>query len=239
MRYQSNSRNDVKYQSNSRNDVKYQSDSRDNRYQSDFRDNRYQPNLRDEIRSNRNEAGNDRYNSKFQDVRKQKFYYEDIYQQQPSPHSAVESVHQSMHSPPSRISVQSHTFQIQSIRRPISQRSHTIINQPFFTFQNPSFHCATNQPGTLPETSQSRYVFAVSFALTYVFAIDNAFVYAFTNASVYIPVYASDNAFVYAFTYVPVYAFAAGYEPATDYASKSESTSTSTRTSRFETTVLD
>ena len=88
LKYQLNSRNDVRYQSNFRNDV---------RYQSDFRDNRYQPNLRNEIKSNRNEARDGRYNSRSQNVRKQqKFYYENIYQQQPSLHSAVESVH-SMH----------------------------------------------------------------------------------------------------------------------------------------------
>ena len=86
LKYQLNSRNDVRYQSNSRNDVRYQSDPRDNKYQ---------PNLRDEVRSNRdrNEVENDRYNSKPQNARKQKSYYENIYQQQPSSHSIVESMH--------------------------------------------------------------------------------------------------------------------------------------------------
>ena len=70
LKYQSNSRNDVKYQSNFRNDVRYQSDPRNNRYQLNFRD---------KVRSNRdrNEIENDKYNSKFQNAKKQqKFYYE-------------------------------------------------------------------------------------------------------------------------------------------------------------------
>ena len=233
LKYQFNFRNDVKYQSNFRNDVKYQFD---------FRDNRYQLNFRDEVRSNRdrNEVGNDKYNFKFQDVRKQqKFYYENIYQQQPSSHSAVESVHQSahqsMHSFSFRTSVRSHTFQIQSIKRSIPQRPHTTINQPFFTFQNFSFHRATDQPDTLPQISQPRYVSAASFAPTYVSAIDNASVYAFTNAPVYISAYA----FGYAPTYAPGYASATDYGFATDYASGSASASAPTRTSRSETTVFD
>ena len=246
LKYQPNSRNDVRYQSNFRNDVRSRNEIK---YQSDSRNDRYQPNSRNEVRSNRdrNEIENDRYNSKFQNAKKQKFYYENIYQQQSSSHSAVESVHQSMHqsmhSSPFRIFVRSHTPQIQPIRKSISQRSHTTINQPIFTFQNPSFHRATDQSGTLSEISQPKYVFAVPFASIYVFAIDNAFVYAFTNASVYISVYAPDNAsvyaFIYALVYVFVYAFAADYGPATNYASGSGSASASTRTSRFETTVFD
>ena len=109
----------MKYQSNFRNDVRYQPDLRDNKYQPDPKNNRYQPNLRNEVRSDRdrNEIENDKYNSRFQNVRKQqKFYYENIYQQQFSFHSAVESMHQSMHLFPLRISVRSHILQIQSIR---------------------------------------------------------------------------------------------------------------------------
>ena len=172
----------MRYQSNSRNDV------------------RYQPNPRNEIRSNRdrNEVENDRYNFRSQNAKKQKFYYEDIYQQQSSLHSAVESMHsmhQSVHSSSPRIFVRSHTSQIQSIRRSIFQRPHTIINQSIFTFQNPSFHRATDQSGTLPQINQSRYVSisAAPSAPTYVFATD--------YASVYISVYAPGNALVYAFTY--------------------------------------
>ena len=82
LKYQFNFRNDVKYQSNSRNDVKYQSDSRNNKYQSDLRDNRYQSNPRNEVKSDRdrNEIENDRYNTRFQNVKKQRFYYEKVYQ---------------------------------------------------------------------------------------------------------------------------------------------------------------
>ena len=233
LRYQPNSRNDVRYQFNSRNDVRSRNEVK---YQPDFRNNRYQPNSRNEVRSNRdrNETENDRYNSKSQDAKKQKFYYENIYQQQPSSHSAVESMHQSMHSFPPKISVRSHTPQIQSIKKSIFQ---------FSKFQNSSFHRATDQSGILPEISQPRYVFAAPPAPTYVSATDNASAYAFTNAPAYISVYAPGNAPTYAFIYAPVYASAyasaAGYEPATDYASKSESTSASTRASRSETTVLD
>ena len=224
LKYQSNSRNDVKYQSNSRNDVKYQPD---------LRNNKYQPNLRNEVRSNRdrNEIENEKYNSKSQNVKKQqKFYYENIYQQQSSFHSAVESVHsmhQSMHSFSFKIFVRSHIFQIQLIRRPIPQRSHTIINQSIFTFQNFSFHRATDQPSILPQISQSKYVSisAVSFASAYIpaYASDNASVNAFTNAPVY--------TLAYAFTYATVYA------PAAVYAS--ESAAASTRASKFEMAVFD
>ena len=231
LRYQPNSRNDVRYQSNSRNDVRYQSDPRDNRYQ---------PNSRDEARSNRdrNEAENGRYNSRSQDARKQqKFYYEDIYQQQPSLHSAVESVHQSahqsVHSLSFRTLVRSHTPQIQSIRRPIPQRPHTAINQPSPTFQNPSFHRATDQPGTLPQISQSRYVSAPAAppAPTYVSAT------SYAPATGYAPVntsaYASGNASAYA----PAYAPATGYGPATNHASRSAAAPA--RAFRSEMTVLD
>ena len=234
LKYQPNFRNDVRYQFNFRNDVRSRNEIK---YQSDSRNDRYQSNLRNEVRSNRdhNETENDRYNSKFQNVRKQKFYYENIYQQQPSSHSAVKSVHQSMHSFSFRISVRFHTFQIQLIRRSISERPHTIINQSFFTFQNPSFHRATDQSGILPQINQSRYVsiFAASFAPIYVSATGNASVYAPTNAPVYTP--------VYALTYASAYATTTGYGSATGYASKlaPASASASTRTSRFETTVLD
>ena len=141
-----------------------------------------------------------------------------------------------MHSFSPKILVRSHTSQIQSIRKSISQRPHTIINQSSFTFQTLSFYRATDQPDILPKTNQSRYVSVVSLAFIYVFAISYAFAtnYACTNASVYIPAYASGNAStnapvyipVYAFTYALAYAFAAGYEPATNYASKSIATST-------------
>ena len=247
LRYQSNFRNDVRYQSNSRNDVRYQSNFRnDVRYQPDLRDNKYQLNLRNEVRSDRNETRNDRYNFRSQDAKKQKFYYENIYQQQPSSHSAVESVHsvhQSVHSPPPKIPVRSHTPQIQSIRRSIPQRPHTVINQPPFTYQNLSFHRATDQPGILPDISQPRYVFAVSSAPIYVSATGNASVYAFTNASVYILVYASGNAPAntpaYAFTYASAYAPATGYGPATGYASEPAPAPASARASRSEMAVLD
>ena len=76
-------------------------------------------------------------------------------------------------------------------------------------------------------------------ATSYASATDYAPAYASTNtsayASGYVPAHASDNVSVYA----PIYAFATGYEPATNYASESGSASTPTRTSRFETTVLD
>ena len=156
-------------------------------------------------------------------------------------------MHQSVHSFSLKIFVRSHTFQIQSIRKSISQRPHTIINQSFFTFQNPSFHRATDQSGILPQISQSKYVsiFAVPSALTYVSAIDNAPVYAFTNAPAYIPAYAFGNASaytpVYASTYAPACAFATGYGPATNYASESTSASASTsaRAPKSETIVFD
>ena len=148
-----------------------------------------------------------------------------------------------MHSFLSRIFLRSHTFQIQSIRKSISQRPHTTTNQSIFTFQNFSFHRATNQSDTLLQISQSRYVSisAVSFALTYVLASDNALVYAPRNASVYLSVYAFDNAFVYAPIYASVYAFTTGYEPATNYALELASALTPalTRAPRFEMTVLD
>ena len=208
-----------------------------------FRDNRYQPNPRNEIRSNRdrNETENDRYNSRSQDTRQQKFYYENIYQQQPSFHSAVKSMHQSVHQSKHSFSfktfVQSHTSQIQSIRRSIPQRPHTTINQPPPTFQNPSFHRATDQPGTLPQTSQSRYVSvsAASSAPIYVSATNYA--PATDYASVNTPAYASGNAPVYA----PAYAPATGYGPATGYASGSAPApaSASARASRSETTAFD
>ena len=132
-----------------------------------------------------------------------------------------------MHSFSFRISVRSHTFQIQSIRRPISQRPHTVINQPFPTFQNPSFHRATDQPGILPQISQSRYVpvSVVSFAFVYipVYAFGNAPVNAFTNA----PAYTSAHAFTYATAYAPAAAYASG------------SATAPTRTFRSEMAVLD
>ena len=78
LKYQLNFRNDVRYQFNFRNDVRFRNEVK---YQPDLRNNRYQFNFRDEVRSDRNETKNDRYNSKSQNVKKQKFYYENIYQQ--------------------------------------------------------------------------------------------------------------------------------------------------------------
>ena len=135
--------------------------------------------------------------------------------------------------------MRSHTFQIQPIRKPIPQRSHTAINQPFSTYQNLSFHRATDQPDILSQISQSNYVsvFAVSFAFIYVFAISYAS--ATDYASVNTPVYAPGNAFTNAPAYTFVYAltYAPAYAPAAAYAS--ESAAASTRASKSEMTVSD
>ena len=150
-----------------------------------------------------------------------------------------------MHSFPPRTFVRSHIFQIQSIRKSISQRPHTIINQSIPTFPNLSFHRATDQPGTLSQISQSKYVSisAILSAPTYVSATDYASIYAPTNAPAYIPDYAPDNASVYASAnasvHASVYASATGYGPAIDYASEPTSASASARAPRSETIALD